>query len=269
MMLIVCSYHALVYCDHNVMWLNHALLVGVVGFVVISGWFGVKFSWRKVFHLYGVAAYGAFVSGLLASFIGDVHGVREYVFLMLNTFREYWFVHAYVIMMIFTNCLPSPPSPPVCMHTHTKGMFLHIFHHVNANTWAILGLVFVWSFLGEVWYSKWLVPKSAGLTQMSGYTLIGIYLAARLLRTYESLLPKNAIIWLLCALGFGGAVSCLHFGFYNSPFQLISAMAWFLAFKGLKLNKGYRKYILSVVAICFLDLCHSHDSDRCSLYKVF
>lgn len=49
MMLIVCSYHALVCCDHNVVWLNHALLVGVVGLLSLVVGLGFGFLGEKYF----------------------------------------------------------------------------------------------------------------------------------------------------------------------------------------------------------------------------
>ena len=221
MMFIVCSYHALVNCGHNVVWLNHILLVGVVGFVVISGWYGVKFSWLKVLRLYGVAAYGAIVSGAIAGLLGDVHDAHQMLLLMLNNFRAYWFVHAYVIMMMFAPLIDIAVSEP--------------FPHRGS---AILVLVFIWSFLGEVRYVKWLVPVSAGLTQLSGYTLIGIYFAARLLRKYESRLQLIRRRSLLCAAVFGLIVSVLHFGFYQSPFQFLFAASLFMMFKKLPIGNS-------------------------------
>ena len=91
------------------------------------------------------------------------------------------------------------------------------------------------------------MPVSAGLTQMSGYTLIGIYLATRLLKTQLVKLPQKPTWLLLLATVLGVVVALSHFGFYNSPFQFLFAAFMFLAFKELKLPKAVCK-ILRVIS---------------------
>ena len=89
----ICLLHSVIACGHTNINLNHLLLPCVDGFVLISGWFGVKFSWRKVGSLYLQAFYAAFIAECL---IGD-GGLAGVFFLV----RRFWFLHAYIIMMMF------------------------------------------------------------------------------------------------------------------------------------------------------------------------
>jgi len=57
----ICLLHAVTQCGHNVPWLANVLTTCVVGFVFISGWFGVKFTWWKLVKLYGIGTYAALV----------------------------------------------------------------------------------------------------------------------------------------------------------------------------------------------------------------
>jgi len=48
----ICVLHSITQCGHNIPWIANILLSCVVGFVFITGWFGVKFSWWKIIKLY-------------------------------------------------------------------------------------------------------------------------------------------------------------------------------------------------------------------------
>ena len=59
--------------------LTSVLVSCVPGFVMISGWFGIHFSWRKIFMLYGVAVYASLVIPLVGVSGRHRHiGVRRY-----------------------------------------------------------------------------------------------------------------------------------------------------------------------------------------------
>lgn len=61
MMFGICLLHAITQGGHIVRWADNALHTCVVGFVVISGWFGIKFSWGKVFRIVALTAWCALV----------------------------------------------------------------------------------------------------------------------------------------------------------------------------------------------------------------
>lgn len=62
----ICLLHTIGYGGNTTPWMQNVLLSCVVGFVFISGWFGVKFSWWKLVKLYGIGLYCAMVFGILS-----------------------------------------------------------------------------------------------------------------------------------------------------------------------------------------------------------
>ena len=65
----------------------------VCGFIFLSGWFGAKFSWWKSIKLIALGMWCAMVSLMIG-------GARNPVDAILGV-RAYWFLWAYIIMMIF------------------------------------------------------------------------------------------------------------------------------------------------------------------------
>lgn len=67
------------------------LLSCVDGFILITGYFGVSFKWRKVVLLYITMAYCLLVSAMFvdAGRLG----------FMVKAFKEYWFLHSYAFLL--------------------------------------------------------------------------------------------------------------------------------------------------------------------------
>lgn len=232
LMLLICVYHANVHSAHSVeTWLGHLLSMGVVGFAFISGWYGVSFSLVRIARLYGLGIFGAIVSALCCCEGG------QWVKIALDNFRSYWFLHAYVIMMSFAPCIE------IALETADR---LTAVKRLS----PILVMTFVWPFAGEVRYLRDFVPISKGLTQLSGYTLIGIYAAARLARLYEKEL-QHIRHWPIVSLCFGVVVCAGHFGFYQSPFAFCLALTWFMIFKRMTLPSGISRCVLVLAPSMF------------------
>ena len=66
----ICFLHAVGFGGHGEPWVCNVFASCVVGFVFISGWFGVRFSWGKIAKLYGVGMYAAVVFGILVHVTG-------------------------------------------------------------------------------------------------------------------------------------------------------------------------------------------------------
>lgn len=62
----ICLLHTIGFGGYAAPWMQNILSSCVVGFVFISGWFGVKFSCRKLVKLYGIGLYCAMVFGILS-----------------------------------------------------------------------------------------------------------------------------------------------------------------------------------------------------------
>ena len=63
LMLGICLLHVCgTQCGHPTQWLANMLYWCVPGFVFISGWFGMRFSLKKIIRLYGLALYAALIA---------------------------------------------------------------------------------------------------------------------------------------------------------------------------------------------------------------
>lgn len=213
----ICLFHAVIACGHNTIELNHLLLFTVVGFVAISGWFGIRFSWRKIAVLY----LYAICSALLVSCMFGAGSIRE----AWGMVRGYWFLHAYIILMLFA---PIVNRGLESFEGGGKSRF--------AACMPIFILVFVWSFLTEYKCVRTILPCPAGLGSMSGYTLIGIYLGGRLLRysNFHERITTAALLSavpVLCCL-----IVFLKAGFYDSILAFLLAIDLLLIFRRLDIR---------------------------------
>jgi len=214
-----------------------------------------------VLRLYGVAIYGAFIAALMGVFLGSVNGIVDFLRLWLDVFRHYWFLHAYVIMMMFA---------PLVDHTIEYAKKVGGRSYAVKNLTPVLALVFVWSFFSEIRWLKWLVPVSNGITQLSGSTLIGIYVAARLIRMYEEYLHLRTTTLIILVLGIGAFISLGHFGFYSSPFALVFAAGLFLLFRRLPQGIAGNKFILLMSPSMFsIYLIHTNRAGLILLKKIY
>ena len=182
----------------------------VPGFVFISGYFGIKFSWRKLVSLYATAAFCALVGAVVQSFrVADGCLATNWLLYM----KWFWFLHAYAILMMFA---------PMLNLAVNQGYKLTVM--------PILVLVFGWSYCYQIGHLKPFVFPAAGLGAQSPLTLIGIYLLARWFRVSnfeERLSTKSAFCAILVSL----AVASVGLAPCNSPFALAAAIGLFVLFK--------------------------------------
>lgn len=190
----ICLLHAITQGGHCSRWIDNLLSPSVTGFVVISAWFGVKFRPSKVLRLAGVAAW---CSICVAAYF------RKNI--ALGCFQTYWFLWAYVLMMLFAPVIDSARLS------------------LKVVLPLLLG-VFVWGFACDMPIGTSILPHTAGLTALSGITFVGIYVAVRAFKQskYVDCLTTKQLIW-IAALS---AIIC-ECGFYkhNSPFSLSLALS--------------------------------------------
>jgi len=169
----------------------------VTGFVVISAWFGVSFKPSKVLRLVGVAAW---CSVAVACYFQKN--------IALGCFQTYWFLWAYVLMMLFAPLVESAV--------------------LNRKTVVPVAIaIFCWGFLLDMpWFRDWM-PRTGGLTAHTGWTLIGIYVVVRALKRTGVLekMSTKCLVWgvlvsaVLCECG------CYR---YNSLTSLSLVLGLFL-----------------------------------------
>ena len=129
----------------------NCLSPSVVGFVFISGYFGINFKVKKIVNLLAMAVFYAIALGVAC-------GWDRVIARLTND----WFLYGYVVLMF---C-----APIMNVAVETLG-------------WRILGLpfcVFIWSYLCVIPGIKQYIPHPYGFAPLSFFTMMGIYCVARL-----------------------------------------------------------------------------------------
>lgn len=188
------------------MYLTRALCSCVVGFVVITGWFGIGFKWMKVARLLGTAVWCAVVSCLVCGVPG----------MWFKTLLSYWFVWAYLALMLLS------PIVDAAIERVKEGKCSYLKLLLPAAL-----LVFGWGTLAVNHLTIGLTPQTPGLESYSELTLLGIYVVVRLLRVSGGL-AKLGLRGELSLVAIGLAFVLVGVSQYNSPFALMLALGVFL-----------------------------------------
>ncbi len=195
----------------------HSLMpTGVVGFAMISGYFGIRFAPSKLIRLYALAIGYCFLIPLIG---GDYTGWVGYLEAVRLTWISppgidattwFWYLHSYAILMCIVPLLDE------------KRMKYAL---------PLLGVVFGWSFLVIYRHGSLFLPRPIGFSAFSFLTLLGIYLATRLARQngWFEKLP----VWILCGVVIVSAAIIFVVpgaGANNSPVALVWIFVLFSLF---------------------------------------
>ena len=243
LMLGICLLH----CVHQGIYqcrpLTMSLLFCVDGFVFISGWCGIRFSWGKVLRLHGVAAYAAIVCALY-SMAGGNCSTGAFLQTAFNLWKGFWFLHAYVLLMLVSPCINA------AFESLSEGKLFSV-------ALPLLAIPFCWSFAHDVPLLRRFVPDTEGLSAYSGLTFIGVYVAGRLARRFESRIVPNVKI-LLISISALTVICALGFGRYHSPFAMLLAACWFFIFKLASPQLLHRIVVFMIPSVFPIYLFHSH-----------
>jgi surface polysaccharide O-acyltransferase-like enzyme len=204
--------------------LTFLLLPCVDGFVLITGYFGTKFSLRKLCKLYATALWCIVLVSLLYHLIVGDLGVRVFAKDVLAIFKEFWFLHSYAFLLCFA------PLVNLVFERCDKREQLKLFLPICA-------VIFGWGLFLGLKGVHHLTPDMPGLTAKSGLTLLGVYIVGRLYRVNETCFDAVPLwCWILglfclgaiCTVGMG------WFGTYNSPFAVLFALSFLHLFKKIQ-----------------------------------
>jgi len=228
--------HAMTTCGYKVPGLfgrtSYFLYSCVVGFVFITGWYGVKFSLFKLAKLWGIAVWCIVVVAIVDFMMNGYSGWWHYY----DILKGNWFLNAYTVLMLVAPTLNFLIDGICEAPEHTR-------NQCRSAVILLLFLVFGWSFLRESPLVSRLVPVSAGVESYSACSLIGIYLAAKLVRAFNVDVRLTVRMRLMIACACCVAISC-HLSTYSSPFSFGLAMLGFLVFKDIKIGIRMSRLIL-------------------------
>ena len=208
------SAHSVVRC----VWLGYMMHFCVTGFVFLSGYFGIKFSAKKLLKLYGVAVCSVLLASTTELIGGEVTTAREWLLSMKEHFMSCWFLHTYAALMFV--------SPLINSALASKGW-----------EWPLLFLTFGWSYLTSFSFSLSIIPSVSGFGSHTLLTFVGIYAAARLFvkNNVETMLNvRTAIVGAVVLFAFGS----IGLSKYNSPFSFALSVCCLIIFKQLFVLSG-------------------------------
>ncbi len=214
----------------------YLLLFTVDAFVFITGFYGVRFSIKRIVSLLATTMYCLLIVGILNRYIFDV-GLIETIH---DVWKGMWFVQGYILLLLF-----SPMINAVIDGFDRRVALMALC--------PVLFAVFGWGWASTLPVLRRVVPLQPGLTAYSGLTLIGVYIAARLIRSYCVCGGGVKIphYWLL--VGTLVVVPFALFGFarYNSPFALLLASITFIMFRQIHVGEFVGKILPWIVPSLF------------------
>lgn len=219
--------------------------IPVVCFVLISGYFGIKFSFRKVISFFAQILFYNVLLYVLCSIITESFTINELLlsFLPLAHNQDLWFIRTYMILLLITPIInkyieTTPPNQFKIMCAILA--FITIYLGIKSDDPSLNGgknvvnFIFIY-FLGHGIREKIFFPNFSLSFWMIMYFAFNIILCS---------------IYYL-SFGHGLSNTIYHWGWgYNSPLLIINAMLFFMIFVNLKINSAkITKIAKSVFAI--------------------
>lgn len=229
---------------------NGFLYMAVNCFVLISGYFGIKFKLKGVVNIYLVLLFYGLLNSALAFVAGDGFMLKPFIRdnILCLSHCDLWFVSCYVALYLMS------PLLNMAIDSLDRKQFIYIL-----VLFTIVNLYF-----GYLWKS--------GKFNINGYTVaqfVYLYLIGAYLRKRISLdkLKKRRMLCLSCYCGISllfGGISILdrlaHIPYwspwdYNNPFLLASAISLFLFFLSLDIHSKYINFMAKGCLAVYV--CHS------------
>ena len=218
-------------------------------FVLISGWFGIHFNWRRFIEfLFQVFFFGIIIYAVIC--LVDPHKIRLIKNVFMTNAWNYWFVKCYLFLYIISPILNA------FVEKATKKEFLTIL-----ILFFIIQTFYGWATNGITWFNR----------GYSGISFAGLYLLARYVRLYPAKwfchsLKFDLLVYLVfvavntvCAFFFtrtGHAPISTRLFLYTSPFVILAAVHFLLLFTKFTFTS---KTINWIAASCFaIYLTHSN-----------
>lgn len=218
LMFSICWLHSIQqggYCRRG---LDNILASALCGFVFVSGWFGIRFSWRKAGKLLLTGVYCSVIICALWQIVG---GGGLVLFLRrLPTCASYlktcWFLWAYLMLM----ALAPMVDPLVETIKSTR--------RIDAVV-PLLLMVYVWSYAAKVPMLNEYVPQKDAVLSVP-IIFLAIYLIGRICAVCE--IEKRIHGWhFAVALPILMAVTALGLHHMNSIFAVLLSAMMFMLFK--------------------------------------
>ena len=190
-------------------------------FALISGFFGISFSWRKMLALWTISFECAVVVVGLAWGVGayEPAGVTAFLRMVKDHAFAHWYLNAYAVLMVLAPMLNAYLDS-------LKGLSVR---QLSVRLAPFFALVCGWSWGVDKFAAFVRLPWTPGLGSYTFLTLAGLYVIGRLIRTYDLL--RSVTRGQALALWLTGVAFCeVGLGWYASPFTMLGAVGLFAVF---------------------------------------
>lgn len=228
--------------------LNQFCLVGVDVFVLISGWFGIRATWKGAGKLLFQILFVTLLCTLIALIFGLPLSLKKDVLPYLLCGSGYWFVVSYLILYALSPVLNA---------------FVE-----KADKTTFRNVLIAW-FTCAFFYG-FLLDKGHYDYGFSALSFIGLYLLARYVRIYQGKLfclnggvnfAVYVIVTLISATMFWFGYKLFGMGFhlnhYDSPLAVIASLSLLLAFSRINLQSKTINWLASSAFSIYLVHQHS------------
>lgn len=129
------AYHPIVENSAGYGMMMFPLHISVVCFVLISGYFGIKFSFKKLILLLSQIIFYNVLCYVVSSLCLDSFTFKEFVksFLPLTYNQDLWFIRTYIILFllvpIINKYIEFTPPPSVQSYVHHISLYFSVFRY--------------------------------------------------------------------------------------------------------------------------------------------
>lgn len=225
--------------DSHLLLYSYAILyIGVNCFVLISGWFGIKLSWRGFINLYFVCAF----YNLLASYSHLLSWETLMTVLFPFSHGQLWFIKCY-----FKLFLLAPLINPAIRYMNKR------YYGLLLIALGVASLHYK-----EIWLNGYSLPHFIYLYLIGGF-LHRVATEDRLRAHrwyYLGVYILSASVWGICTMltAYGHTIPYWNVWAYNNPILLLTAIAFFLFIMSWQFqNKIVNRFALSTIGVYMLN----------------
>lgn len=235
--------------------------VAVNCFVMISGYFSIRFTWRNLGKLYFVCFFYGLVGCLLGLILGVDVSVKEifYDTLLVFSHSPWWFIKCYVILVFLSPIL-------------NKAI---VFFSKKEYQQVLVLLTILNLYFGYFWKQDMYNVNGYSAAQFVYVYMIGGYLKHHVDMDwfYMHRLPSLGV-YILGSVLFAGISILQHYytiphwgaSMYNNPLLMVSSIAFFSFFLGQQFQNKYVNVVAASVLPVYL--IQDHPSISSMLYEL-
>ncbi len=227
--------------------INSVFNIGVSVFILISGYFGVKLSLKKLITLELLVIFYSLCSELLIGFVGGEWNPKNLIKAFFPIFtRKYWYMTSYMLLLLFSEYINKIPEKL------GKKQFEKL----------LLMLLFVFSIIPTIIQTDIMGDGGKGFANMFLMYLMGRYIALYGIACSRKRSVIVSLVTLLTGFFLNLAASCIKGDGVYTPFArdcsliiVIAAVAIFLVFQNMHFHSRFINRVAGhVVAIYLLDI---------------